>query len=145
MQATMLVCDDVRAEWNGKYMLIGTYVTDMTISFEPFYVPQLQFFLIFECTLQERPKNLRLEITLPQQNPVHWNVPVPKELPPPPEGRTRFHVRHPFGIFNACLMAGHIMGRVITDKGELELRGPWITKIQASGPMAIAATSPPES
>ena len=130
IQATLLVCDDVRVEWNSKAILIGLYTTDMTIPFEPFIVPQLQFFLIFECGVAERPNKLTLEITLPKQSPIKWEIPLP-EMGPVPEGRTRFFLRQPFAVGNPQLMAGHIVGRVTFDGGEIAVGGPWIMLMQS--------------
>jgi hypothetical protein len=44
-QKYILVCDEVRQENNGKFMVIGLYTPDMTLPQIPFVLPSLTFFI----------------------------------------------------------------------------------------------------
>ena len=46
---TTLLCDDIRQEDNGKFMIIGVYTPNMTVPQIPFVLPSLSFFLIFDA------------------------------------------------------------------------------------------------
>ncbi len=118
-------------------MLIGIYNTDLFIQSEPFTTPQLQFLLIFECHVDELPKKLRFEVTLPKQEPVGWDVVPPQNLHVQ-EGRSKFTLRHPFAIVNAVLRPGQIKARILYDEKEINLGGQWITLPEAN----VAATKP---
>jgi hypothetical protein len=50
----ILLCDDVRREDNGKFILIGMYTPDMVVQQIPFVLPTLSFFLNLES---DRPGN----------------------------------------------------------------------------------------
>jgi hypothetical protein len=143
MQATMLVCDDTRLEITGKGILIGLYVTDMAIPVPSFQTAQLQFFLIFECTLDERPKSLTFEVTLPNQKPVTWFIPIVQDIKFP-EGRDRLVLRQPFQLLNPVLEPGRINARIIHEGGEIELRGPWIVLVENLAP-PILTVQPAQS
>lgn len=46
---TALLCDDIRQEDNGKFMIIGVYTPNMTVPQIPFVLPSLSFFLLFDA------------------------------------------------------------------------------------------------
>ena len=125
MQASLLVCDDSRLEITGKGILIGIYVTDMIITAPKLQIAQLQFFLMFDFDVHETPKTLTFEVTLPNQPPTVWPLTMPDKLSVP-EGRDRAYIRQPFQIIAPILEPGRIEARVIHDKGDVRIRGPWI-------------------
>ena len=43
-----LLCDEIRQENNGKFLIIGLYTPDMTVGAIPFVVPALSFFVCME-------------------------------------------------------------------------------------------------
>jgi hypothetical protein len=133
VQATYMVCDDVRVEWNGKAIVIGIYTSDLTIPSTPVAVTQLQFFLIFECGVSEQPKKIRFEVTLPNQPTAHWELRLPENIPVP-EGRTKFTVRQPFAVMNAVLEPGQIKAKVTYEETEIDLGGPWIVQVEPTPP-----------
>lgn len=47
-QKHAIVCDDVRQEIGGKWILIGVYTPDMTVPQIPFVLPTLSFFVWLE-------------------------------------------------------------------------------------------------
>jgi hypothetical protein len=57
----ILMCDDFRVENNGKFIIVGMYITDMTVPSLPFPLPTLTFF----CSLEsDRPGTFRFSFTL---------------------------------------------------------------------------------
>jgi hypothetical protein len=124
--ASLLVFDDMRVEISGKLLLVGVYPHDIVIPSEPFLIGQLHFFFNFRCGLDEIPKNLAFEVTLPKQKPVRMDFKIPEKINPPLEGRKNWIVRHNVPIFGTTLHAGKIGARVIADETEIDAGGPWI-------------------
>jgi hypothetical protein len=60
-QKYSIMCDDVRQENNGKFIIIGAYTPDMAIAQIPFVVPTLTFFVWLES---DRPGNFPFRIKL---------------------------------------------------------------------------------
>jgi hypothetical protein len=57
----VLVCDEVRQENNGKFLIVGLYTPDMTVPQIPFVLPSLTFFL---CLESERPAQYQFRLNL---------------------------------------------------------------------------------
>lgn len=57
----ILMCDEVRQEVNGKFIIIGLYTPDMTIPQIPFGLPSLTFFVAVES---DRPGNFQMRFSL---------------------------------------------------------------------------------
>jgi|SRR6267142_707359 len=57
----ILLCDEVRQEINGKFILLGVYMPDMTIPQIPFLVPSLTFFI---CLESDRPGSFQMRFKL---------------------------------------------------------------------------------
>ena len=57
----ILVCDEVRQEANGKFIIIGLYTPDMTIPQIPFGLSALTFFMGVES---DRPGNFQMRFAL---------------------------------------------------------------------------------
>lgn len=130
MQVILLVCDDLRLEFNGKTILVGVYNGDIIIPFSPFAAGQLYFIFNFECDVSEIPRNLTFEITLPGQKPLQWPCPIPQDVKIPNE-RKKAYVRQPCPIFGPVLNEGRIEAKVIHDMGEIEVAAPWIVQMPA--------------
>jgi hypothetical protein len=60
-QKYILVCDEVRQENNGKFMVIGLYTPDMTLPQIPFVLPSLTFFIALDS---DRPGTHQCRISL---------------------------------------------------------------------------------
>jgi len=56
-----LVCDDIRQENNGKFIVVGLYMGNITVPHVPFVLPSLAFFQVFES---ERSGNFTFKIRL---------------------------------------------------------------------------------
>lgn len=46
-----IMCDEVRVENNGKFLIMGMYTPDMAVPQLPFVCPVLTFLLWLECTI----------------------------------------------------------------------------------------------
>lgn len=57
----IILCDDFRREDNGKILLVGMYITDMTVPALPFLLPTLTFFCVLDS---DRPGNFRFSFRL---------------------------------------------------------------------------------
>jgi hypothetical protein len=57
----ILMCDEVRQESNGKFLLIGLYTPDMTVPQLPFVIPSLTFFVALES---DRPGNVQVRFAV---------------------------------------------------------------------------------
>jgi hypothetical protein len=44
-----LICDDVRQEFNGKFIILGMYMKTITVPQLPFALPTLTFFQMLEA------------------------------------------------------------------------------------------------
>jgi hypothetical protein len=60
-QKHAIVCDDVRQENNGKWIIVGMYTPDMQVPQIPFVLPTLTFFAWLES---DRPGNFPFRIRL---------------------------------------------------------------------------------
>lgn len=140
MQSTLLVCDDVRFEFNGKAILVGVYTADIVIPISPFTAGQIYFFFSFECGVDEIPKSLAFEVTLPGQKPLRWPVHISPDIKIPEDRRTAY-VRQPCPVFSPQLIAGRIEAKVIHDRGEISVGAPWIVHMPPTSiPLETQAT-----
>src|ERR1700689_4229768 len=46
-----MMCDEVRVENNGKFIILGLYTPDMAVPQFPFVVPVLTFLFWLDCTI----------------------------------------------------------------------------------------------
>jgi len=60
-----LLCDDVRQETNGKFIILGLYTPDIAVPAVPVSLPSLCFFTVGET---EGPEDVDLTFRLTQQN-----------------------------------------------------------------------------
>lgn len=56
-----LLCDEVRQENNGKFIILGLYTPHMTVPQIPFPVPAVTFFI---CLDSDRPEQLQFNVRL---------------------------------------------------------------------------------
>lgn len=56
-----LICDDVRQESNGKFIVIGLYTANMTVPQVPFVLPSITFFMFMHS---DRPGNFPFRMRL---------------------------------------------------------------------------------
>ena len=126
--AYAFVCDDVRVEASGKLIFVGMYSTDITIPTDPFVATQLMVYFRFVGDIGETPKSASFEVTLPGNEPVKFAPPIPDAFfqTPIPPGRTKWHGQQVVVMRPATLRAGHILGKIVHDKGETEVDLPWI-------------------
>jgi hypothetical protein len=57
----ILMCDEVRVENNGKLMLLGLYMPDMTVPQLPFVIPSLTFLIALES---DRPGTIQIRFAI---------------------------------------------------------------------------------
>jgi hypothetical protein len=135
-QGIVLVSDDLLASFSGKFNVIGIYTGDIIIFAEPSHVIQLVVLFVIECSLDDPFRSIILEVSLPgEPEPRHMSVPLvspPQSRP----GRTRWILRLPFALNNILLRPGQIRTKVIHEKGEMDLGGPWVILAQELAPNA---------
>jgi len=124
INASIIVCDDIRQENNGKLFIIGFYTGNIILPAEEWLVMKLIFFFTLDCPNILRPKSITFEITLPNDEPQVETVPL-AVLEPEPH-HTRWIFRHPLLVQGKTLRPGKIKGRVLLDEQELEVSTPWI-------------------
>jgi hypothetical protein len=125
--ATVLICDDMRVENTGKIILVGIYPGELSILSDPSILSQICFFVSIDMPIDEIPKAITTEITLPNQAP---NV-TTSEITPDIEslkkpGRRKFLFRQLVGLRNVPLSPGRIELKVRCDETEIEVATPWI-------------------
>jgi hypothetical protein len=125
-QASVLVADEIRAEANGKYFMVGVYNSDITIPVEPFYAWQLWFLFAVETDIDDPFRNLLLEVTLPGQATIPYNIPLDQVSRLQSSSQNRYSIFQPFVLHPATLMSGRIIARVIHERGELQVVTPGI-------------------
>jgi hypothetical protein len=57
----IVMCDEIRQEINGKFIILGVYLPDMTIPQLPFVLPSLTFFIALES---DRPGNYQVRFSV---------------------------------------------------------------------------------
>jgi len=57
----VLMCDEVRQEINGKFIVLGLYTPDMTVPQLPFVIPSLTFLSALES---DRPGNVQIRFAI---------------------------------------------------------------------------------
>jgi hypothetical protein len=121
----VLFCDDIRIEITGKLMVWGMYTGDILIPSDGFVVPRLQLLFGVDGPLDSKPTALEIEVTLPGSEP-RLERPAIATLPPAPEGRTRWAMRHAVLFLGQPLSPGKIKAVVRIDGNEYVPSTPWI-------------------
>lgn len=127
-QASVIVCDDVLYNMNGKAFLNGIYSGDIVIAADPTNLTQLIFYFIAETDLSEPFTSLFAEITLPG-GPTIRSL-IPSNPPLQLSGRSRLVVKWPIALTFPVLRPGKISIKLIHESGELPVFGPWIVYMQ---------------
>jgi hypothetical protein len=128
-QATILVSDDFLVSLTGKFTIIGIYTGDIGIFSDPSPALQLVCLFIVECDIGDPFQKLTFEIQIPgEQEPrrISQTIITPPAIP----GRSRWILRIPIPLTNVLLKPGQLRGKVIHEKGEIDVGGPWITLSQ---------------
>ena len=136
VNAMLVVCDDVRIEFNGKAIFIGVYTDDISIPVPNFQAHQLVFFFFLNGPIGRRPRSLAFEVTLPSGTPFHWDVTLPAQGPELLPGRTHWTFRQVFPISQPMLNAGKIDATIILDGEKMTIGAPWIVLSPASGALS---------
>jgi hypothetical protein len=129
-QASLIVCDDIRFEITGKAIIVGMYTSDIVIPAPEYTIPQLFFLYFYECPIEERPTRIAIQLTLPGQPPILWQASPAIESVAIPEGRRGFIYRQIVPALGAVLRPGRIEARITTDRGDIDVRAPWIVQGQ---------------
>lgn len=138
INATVLVCDEIRFETSGKLFLIGMYPANIAIPTDDVAVGQLIFLFHFDCPIDEPPSTIAFEVTLPGGEPQRSVIQVDKPEANPKH--TRWLFRHALTIQGQSLRLGKIGVRVTVDGQELDVSSPWIELLVTS-----PTVSPPPS
>jgi hypothetical protein len=132
--ATVLVADEIYYNLHGKAILQGVYNTDIMIGNEEQQANQLIFFFVIETDIANPFRTVKVEVTLPGNEPVSNFVAIqPTPLLP---GRTRSILRWPLLIPAPKLRTGRIEAKVIHESGEILASVPWIIS-----PQTVAAVT----
>jgi hypothetical protein len=95
-QASVLICDDIRREDNGKEIYLGVYSGGIIVPFVPFILPKLCFVFHYQCDVDLRPKSLAFVVQLPGMK-SEFVMPMPEErlISPPltPTGQSARYLR----------------------------------------------------
>jgi hypothetical protein len=125
---SVIMCDDLRIEMNGKVFIIGMYPNNIVIPNEEVVCPQLQFFFAADFDKGDIPTTLAYEVELPGEKPQRAEVPV--FIPAFEEGHTRWLSRYALTLATPKLRTGKIDARVITEKGVFSAVAGWIAVFQ---------------
>jgi hypothetical protein len=129
--ASFEVADDFRLALTGKSDLLGIYPGDIVIPIDGVMVAQLIIFWTIRTDANDPFKSLSLEVNFPAGTPLTYEIPLPHSIPIL-EGRTFFTLRQPQLVQAISLRQGRITGRVIHERGEIVVKGPWITSATPS-------------
>jgi len=122
-QATVIVSDELLISLTGKVTILGAYTGDIKIMQEPTTVAQLVFLFIIETSLEDPYRNLTVQVTFPEAEPVRQDIPIGVVVSPE---RTRWISRWPLLIPQPILRPGRIDAKLFHEQGELTLAAPWI-------------------
>lgn len=129
--AHVILCDDLRVEITGKYMLVGMYTGSLAIPNDEVMAPQLVFLFLISTAVEDPFQSLVCEITLPGAEPFRFSAPTAYQANPEfiQQGARRIIHRIPVVMQQPVLRPGKTMGKVIHEKGEIEPIGlPFIVK-----------------
>ena len=138
--ATVLIADQLRIEVNGKLFVIGMYTGNVAVpEGEEETRGSLQFLFSIDCKIDEIPKEIVFEASLPGEELNRSIVQVPPFVPE--EQHTQWMMRHAVAATNQVLRPGKIVAKVIADGQETVVGTPWIVAISAE--MMIRLNTPP--
>jgi hypothetical protein len=126
-QASLLVCDDLLVSMNGKFTALGVYSNDIVVPAEGASLFQLVFLFIIETASDDLFTSLKIEIVLPDQEPVRAEVPVASPAIPIPRERKAWLIRWPLLLSQPFVKPGRISAKIIHERGEIPVSAPWVT------------------
>ena len=139
MNASVIVCDDIRIEITGKLVLVGVYPGNLSIPQDNMQIPQLQFFFSADFPLDDVPKRLSFEVTLPGQETQKSEMDLAAPIAEP--HHTRWQIRHVLGIAGPVLKTGKVDIRVVADGNECPISSPWVVLAPAAEPTIEASSN----
>lgn len=120
--ATLIVCDDIRFEANGKFIVIGGYTGDIAIAASRDYAPQMLFLFSVDSPLVGFPRRMEFSVTLPGHPPDISIHDVSDFVADP--AIPRWTYRHIVHVRNRALYPGKIAARVICDTQVIDVFAP---------------------
>jgi hypothetical protein len=75
-EISTILCDDIRQELGNKISLMGIYGKEIIVPSIPFTLPKLCLLLIAK-EVQLEIHDLRVNVTIPQNEPITLNLPAP--------------------------------------------------------------------
>jgi hypothetical protein len=134
--ATLLACDDIRIEANGKLIIIGVYTGNIVLLAPEMPGTNLTFMFNLDVPIDEVPKNVAFEVVLPGEEPDRHALEItgPKLEP----HHTRWCLKQVVVAAGKTLRPGRIDAKVVCDGEEIRVSAPWIV-----APQNPEATSAP--
>ena len=144
INATLIICDDIRIEITGKSIIIGMYTGNLSITEEPSVITKLMFLFNVDIPLPYIPTVVTVEVTIPGVPvPLREEVKVPPPAAPIGPEHTRWIFRHAIGMQNITARSGKIVARVWVDDQELEISSALIVVGEPSLEESSTALPPP--
>ncbi|MGO9486764.1 MAG: hypothetical protein ACLPX9_19690 [Rhodomicrobium sp.] len=127
VQASLLVSDDLLIALNGKWTIVGVYTGDIVVPSGGLVVPQMVFIFMVRVGVGELFERLEVEVLFPKEaEPRRQVPPLMIDQTAIPKGRKQISLKWPFLISQPTLNPGRIQAKLIHDKGEIEVPGPWV-------------------
>ena len=122
--ATLLVCDDIRIEANGKLIIIGVYTGNILILSPEMPGTNLTFMFSLDVPIGEIPRSVAFEVVLPGEKPDRHSLEItdPKLEP----HHTRWYLKQVVVAGGKTLRLGRIDAKVVCDGEEILVSAPWI-------------------
>jgi hypothetical protein len=126
INATVIICEDLRIENTGKVIVIGMHPGNLSIPTEgETTIAQLIFLFSIDGPLSYLPNRVRFEVEIPGvSQPLSSEMSM--ETQTFEEKYTRWSARQAIGMRNITAQSGKIAARVWVDDQQLEVSSPWI-------------------
>jgi hypothetical protein len=126
-QATVLLSEGIRLEFDGKFTVVGLFTSNIGIA-ASVVGSILHFLIIIEGDVDHPLTSLSIEILMPGAIiPSRFDFPTAQLLAPPPlAGQQRWKKILPVHLTNVALNPGPINCRLIHDQGMIEIAAGWI-------------------
>jgi hypothetical protein len=125
--ATLIVCDDIRFEANGKFIVVGAYTGDIAIANAGDMTWQTIFLFSVDCPIATYPRRMEFSVTLPGHPPDISVYDVPDFVRTGLSGRWPY--RHIIHVRHRVLNPGGIAARVICDSQVIDVAAPRISVV----------------
>jgi hypothetical protein len=127
---TLITCEELRFEINHKLTIIGVFSGDIRITPGPFPVNKLIFLFQIQGDDIKVPRNINVQITLPDKEPRSQPVPVPTFIEA--DRMKAWTLRGAILIQNEIVSPGQVTATVIADGEEFSVAAPRIVLAQDS-------------